>query len=474
MEQSFGDNSASYTRFVKEGIMKIALIGDIHANLPALEAVLEHAHQHGVDEIWSVGDIVGYGAFPDEVVKLLQKENVKGIIGNYDLKVLKVKQKRQKWKKDSIPEKWIAFNWAYENLSEESIEYLNSLPTEMRLEVEGKKMLLVHGSPDSNEEHLTPDTSEERLLELANIAQADVVVVGHSHQPFKKKVGDVWFINTGSVGRPDDGDPRASYAILSIKKPNIFQVHHYRVEYDVQRAISAIEERGLPKLFAEMIRRGKSLDDIKREELDMPSDKQNDVQASEEDIINASIQLAKSCGYEPEHTNQVTRLALRLFDELASLHGLGSKERFWLQNAAILHDIGWIEGPNRHHKTALRIILEDQTIPLPEDEKLIVASIARYHRAALPKKKHKHYASLDKRNRQIVKILASILRVADGLDRTHQSIVNDVSCDITPDQIIISCAVKRPSEGDRQAALDKGDLMEKVFNRTLVVEWKLS
>lgn len=453
--------------------MKIALIGDIHANLPALEAVLEHAHQHGVDEIWNVGDIIGYGAFPDEVVKLLQKENVKSIVGNYDLKVLKVKQKRQKWKKDSIPEKWIAFNWAYENLSEQSIEYLSSLPTETRLEVEGKVILLTHGSPDSNEEHLTPDTPEERLLELANIAQADVVIVGHSHQPFKRKVNGVWFINTGSVGRPDDGDPRASYAILNVKKPNIFQVHHYRVEYDVQRAVSAIEEKGLPTLFAEMIKRGRSLEHIKREESDMLRDRADNNQPSEEDIINASIQLAKSCGYEAEHTNQVAKLALRLFDELAPLHGLGNKERFWLQNAAILHDIGWIEGPNKHHKTALRIILEDQTIPLPEDEKLIVASVARYHRAALPKKRHKHYASLGKRERQIVKTLASILRVADGLDRTHQSVVNDISCNITPDQIIISCSVKRPSEADRQAALNKGDLMEKVFNRALVVEWKL-
>lgn len=443
--------------------MKVALIGDVHANLPALEAVLKDVRQHGVDAIWNVGDILGYGAFPDEVVKLLLRENVQSIIGNYDLKVLKVKQKKDQWQNKKPPEKWVAFNWAYENLSKSSRKYLRSIPEEMRLEVEGKRILLTHGSPDSNEEHLTPDTAEDRLNELAEMAGADVVICGHSHQPFKRKVGNVWFINTGSVGRPDDGDPRACYAILQIKKPNLFQIRHYRIEYDVERSVSAIRESGLPELFAQMILEGRSLDAVQKKEEPKGDDAR----------LEASLALARSCGYETEHTHQVTHLALRLFDELQYMHGLGAGERFWLHNAAILHDIGWIQGQKKHHKTALRIILDDPTLLFDDRERLIIGSIARYHRGALPKKKHRHFSSLVPSERKVVRALGAILRVADGLDRTHQSIVKDVSCEIMEDQIIIRCSVSHPSEADRQAALGKGQLFEKVFKRKPIIEWQM-
>ena len=239
--------------------MKVALIGDVHANLPALEAVLADAHQWDVETIWNVGDIVGYGAFPDEVVQRLKQEDVLSIIGNYDIKVLEVKRKKNKWKNSQIPEKWFAFNWAYDNLSKQSRKYLRSLPEQIWLEMEGKRILLTHGSPTSNEEHIAPDTPEERLRELAEMANADVIICGHSHQPFKQKVDDVWFINTGSVGRPDDGDQRACYAILKME-PDFFQVDHYRVEYDVEREASAIREHGLPEAFAQMILQGRALD----------------------------------------------------------------------------------------------------------------------------------------------------------------------------------------------------------------------
>ena len=91
--------------------MKAALIGDIHANLPALEAVLAHINAQGVQKIWNVGDFVGYGPFPDEVVRLfqtaqrLQNENMLNIVGNYDLKVLDFKQKKAKWRKKKHPQK---------------------------------------------------------------------------------------------------------------------------------------------------------------------------------------------------------------------------------------------------------------------------------------------------------------------------------------------------------------------------------
>lgn len=241
--------------------MRVALIGDVHANLPALEAVLAHAHGQGVEAIWNVGDFVGYGAFPDEVVQRLRKEDALSIVGNYDLKVLQFKQKKKKWRKKKQPDKYLAFEWAYENLSKKSRKYLRFLSQEIRMKVKGKRILLTHGSPASDEEPLTPDTPEERLRELAHAAKADVIICGHSHQPFVRELDGVWFINTGSVGRPDDGDPRACYAILRIDSENI-EVRHYRVEYDVEAAIAAIREHKLPEAFAQMTLEGRSLDAV--------------------------------------------------------------------------------------------------------------------------------------------------------------------------------------------------------------------
>ncbi|HET91845.1 MAG TPA: metallophosphoesterase [Chloroflexi bacterium] len=244
-----------------EGMKKVALIGDVHANLPALEAVLAHAHAQEVDAIWNVGDFVGYGAFPDQVVKRLRDEQALSILGNYDLKVLEFKDKGKKWRKTKRPEKYLAFRWAHEQLSKKSRKYLRFLSQEVRMKVKGRRILLTHGSPASHKEHLTPETSDERLHELAKLAQADVVICGHSHQPFVRQVNDVWFINTGSVGRPDDGDPRACYAILQIGSKNL-QVDHYRLEYDLERAAAAIRDHGLPEAFAQMIFLGRDLDAV--------------------------------------------------------------------------------------------------------------------------------------------------------------------------------------------------------------------
>jgi putative phosphoesterase len=251
--------------------MKVALIGDIHANLPALEAVLAHIREQDIDGIWNVGDFVGYGAFPEEVVQVfwkaeeLQNPHILNIIGNYDLKVLKFKEKKKKWRKKKHPDKYLAFKWAYESLSKKSRKYLRFLSKEIRLKVKGKRILLTHASPASNQEPLTLETPQKRLEELAQMAEADIIICGHSHQPFVREVDGVWFINPGSVGRPDDGDPRASYAVLEIASDSI-DVHHYRVEYDTEQAANAIRERELPEAFAEMVLQGRSLDEVEIDE----------------------------------------------------------------------------------------------------------------------------------------------------------------------------------------------------------------
>ena len=241
--------------------MKIALIGDVHANLPALEAALAHARKHGVEAIWNIGDWVGYNAFPDEVVRHLSEMGALSIVGNYDLKVLNFKKKKEKWRKTKRSEKWLAFKWAYKQLSKESRRYLGSLPQERRLEIAGKQILLTHGSPASNQEALTPETPALRFRQLAEMARSDMVICGHSHRPFTREIAGVTFINTGSVGRPDDGDPRLAYAILDLDQRQ-FQVDHYRLDYDIDRAVAAIHQQNLPAAFAQMLIQGRNLDEL--------------------------------------------------------------------------------------------------------------------------------------------------------------------------------------------------------------------
>jgi putative phosphoesterase len=241
--------------------MKIALISDVHGNLPALKAVMAHAEEMKVKKIWNLGDFTGFGAFPDEVVLLLKKKKALSLIGNYDAKVLKVPHKIDEWKNQKVPEKWFSFQWTYEQLSTKSRDYLGSLPETKKEELKGWRILLTHGSPESVDEPLTDETPQERLRDLAKMGHANIILCGHSHQAFMRFAGGSIFINPGSIGRPFDGDPRASYALLSIKKRKV-EVDFFRIEYDVEQAAKKQEEAGLPEEYAEMTRKGLSLDYI--------------------------------------------------------------------------------------------------------------------------------------------------------------------------------------------------------------------
>lgn len=459
--------------------MNVALIGDVHANLPALEAVLDHARGRDAEAVWNVGDFVGYGAFPNRVIERLRRENAVSIAGNYDLRVLKFRKKRNKWRKKKRLEKFLAFQWADHVLTANNREYLRSLPLECEIPTEGWSILLTHGSPASEDEHLTPNTPRERFVELASMVDAELVICGHSHRAFVREVDGVTFINTGSVGRADDGDPRACYAILKMGASPGWdrEVYHYRVPYDVEREVTAIRDRGLPEAFAQMMIQGVALDTVMKAAQAWETPNSHALpwdEAERERRLRAVLQLAKRCDYEADHTHQVTYLALRLFDELEPLHRFGTEERFWLHCGALLHDIGWMAGQKGHHKTSLHLILEGLDAPFDERVRLIVGSIARYHRGALPKDKHDHFAALSPVDQYRVTILAALLRVADGLDRTHRDVVEELWCKIDSRKIVVSCAVRMYPIPEREAALKKGSLLQHAFDRELLIDWQLA
>lgn len=449
--------------------MRVAVLGDVHANLPALEAVLAHAWRQGASKILNVGDFVGYGPHPQQVVDRLREVQALSVIGNYDRKVLKVPQKRQKWKKTKRKEKLLAFEWAYEHLSDEARAYLASLPEQRVVDLAGRRLTMVHGSPESISEHLLPDTPQARLEALAAQAGPDIVVCGHSHQAFVRQARDVLFINTGSVGRSDDGDSRACYAILDLGNDRAM-VQHFRVDYDAQSVAADIRRAGLPEAFAQMILQGRGLDDI------APASQPPEREAPPEpdEALRPVLQLADSCGYERRHCLHVADLALSLFDQLADLHGLDAHDRYCLEAGAILHDIGWMAGQSRHHLTAQRIILSSPLLPMSDRDRRIVAAIARYHRKAIATDDAPLLRPLDAPDRRRARILAGIIRVADGLDRSHRSVVRQVECRYDSQQITIECLASHPCERERQRALEKAALMEETLGRRLIVQWQLA
>ncbi len=444
---------------------KIALLSDIHGNLPALEAVLDDAAQEGIAEIWNLGDMLGYAPFPNEVLRRLREVEAVSIVGNYDRKVLDFARKTDAWKRRKPPAKYIAFQWNDAHLEGKSRRLLRSLPEQVRRNVKGFDVLMVHGSPASIDELIGSTTPRQRLAELARAAHADVVVCGHSHDPFARRVGKVWFVNPGSVGRPEGGDWRVSYAILEFSKEDL-NVDHRRIAYDIDRVARAVHAAGLPREFVDVFRKGKSLDQLRGNpgSFDGPRPKRADAE------LQTVLALAQRCRYERAHTHQVTRLALMIFDALKEVHRMGARDRSLLRYAALLHDVGWVEGPQGHHKASMRLILSDPGLPFGRAERQMVALIARYHRKALPSERHEHYRNLGRAEQRRVCMLAGILRVADGLDRSHNSIVRGVQCRVADRRIVLVCDVRETAQAELRSAAEKADLFREAFGRSLVLK----
>jgi len=185
------------------------------------------------------------------------------------------------------------------------------------------------------------------------------------------------------------------------------------------------------------------------------------------DQRTAALKLLQTCPEHEAHARQVARLSLRIFDELARLHGMGDEERFLLECAALLHDIGWVSGRARHHKTSLHIILDTPLLLFDQRQRLVIGSIARYHRRSLPRKRHRHYAELDSEERRMVRVLGGILRIADALDVRHAEAVTELRCRISSDRIVISCLSSGSLDMERTAVAGKDHLLEQVFERRI-------
>lgn len=244
--------------------MRIALLSDVHANLPALRAVLDDVARRSPDAVYHLGDLVGYAPWPDETVALLRERGVPGIAGNYDSTVAADYRHCGCRYEDPRQEELshLSYAWTRAHCSAETKRYLGSLPFRLDLRpngghAPGPTVILIHGTPTLNTLYWTedrPDSFCTKMAEMAGARAGDVLCFGHTHRPWHREVAGIHFVNTGSVGRPKDGDWRAGYVLLEAgAEPAVELV---RVEYDLEEAIGAIRASELPDEFAEYLRTG--------------------------------------------------------------------------------------------------------------------------------------------------------------------------------------------------------------------------
>ena len=226
--------------------MRIAVISDIHSNLDALEAVVSKLPSY--DEIVCLGDVVGYGPQPNEVVERLQQLRPTIVLmGNHDCAVVSGDVA------DFSPHAAEAIEWTRREISEPGLRYLATLKSSARLEVGDTTLALFHGSPrDPLNEYVFPGLPERMGRTLVEMAKAGVVLLGHTHMPMLYRFTGGVLANPGSVGQPRDGDPRASFALLTITEGEVsFEVR--RVEYDMRPVADRIMRSGLPSFLAERL-----------------------------------------------------------------------------------------------------------------------------------------------------------------------------------------------------------------------------
>jgi predicted phosphodiesterase len=244
--------------------MRIALLSDVHANLPALEAVLADIVARSVDATYHLGDLVGYAPWPDDVIDLLRSRGVSGVGGNYDSTVGFGYRHCGCQYEDPVQEAQSheSFAWTCAHTSEEGKAFLRRLPFRLDVRVDGghlsgATMVLVHGAPTLNTLYWREDRSDDfcrQMARSAGLRPGDLIAFGHTHVPWHRVVDDVHFVNTGSVGRPKDGDWRAGWVL--VEHDAAWTVELVRVPYDIERTRHALRESTLPQAFADYLSSG--------------------------------------------------------------------------------------------------------------------------------------------------------------------------------------------------------------------------
>jgi len=235
--------------------VKIAAFSDIHGNLSALESVLKDINDRDIDMQFCLGDLVGYGACPNDVIELIRAHHIPTIMGNYDDGVGYARNDcgcAYKSKKEiELGDR--SLTWTKGHVTTENKTYLRGLLHRLEFNIYDKKILMVHGSPRKINEYLFENRPDESILRIMNSEDIDLLICGHTHLPYAKSLRGKYLINSGSVGKPKDGDPRAGYIIVTLTE-NTVETEIIRVPYDIEAMAKAIEATDLPHEFADTLR----------------------------------------------------------------------------------------------------------------------------------------------------------------------------------------------------------------------------
>lgn len=226
--------------------MDIALIADIHSNLEAFKAVLEKVEGY---RILCLGDLVGYGASPNEVIELVRDMRIECVMGNHDYAVSTGDYS------ELSPKAVVAAKWTRSVLEKENLEFLSSLPSTLRLEEHGRRLLLAHATPQDPlfGDYIHPDTDPFKFMYYATEYEEDVICLGHLHVPYVYRRFEKIILNPGSVGQPRDGSTLARYAILDLEN---MSVRTLGTKYDRELSAKKIIEANLPEIFAARLLKG--------------------------------------------------------------------------------------------------------------------------------------------------------------------------------------------------------------------------
>jgi putative phosphoesterase len=233
----------------------VAVITDIHGNVPALQAALARIDQLGITDIYCGGDLVGYGPHPNEVCALIQERAIPTIFGNYDYAIARdlddcgcayVTPHDRELGQQSV-------NWTLANTDQRSKDFMRELPFDLHFTLGDHTVHLVHGSPRKVNEYLFEDKPASLYERLAAAEPDDMLVFGHTHKPWVHDFGGVRFVNCGSVGKPKDGDPRAAFAVLEAT-PREVRASIERVAYDAGAVADQVRDaQGLPDEYADKL-----------------------------------------------------------------------------------------------------------------------------------------------------------------------------------------------------------------------------
>jgi putative phosphoesterase len=226
--------------------MKLIVLGDIHGNLPALEVALREARAEGYDVICHTGDLVGFAPFPDETVERIKAERIPGVRGNIDDALSGDPETFSSCAID--PEGRVfeekAYAWTLERTGKLTGHFLGNLPFEQRIDAGGRSAVVVHATPIDVNLCLWENRDEQFFREMGDAAGADIIIFGHTHRPYHRIVDGRHFVNAGSVGYPEDGDPRTGYAVIQTNGNVEVQVQ--RFPYDTSRLLTAAAARRFP------------------------------------------------------------------------------------------------------------------------------------------------------------------------------------------------------------------------------------